>query len=185
MPEAFRPQCPVAPAKRERHRRHRLGGDQGGRAAGSGDGDPVGEDLEAGCREKARPVRRHGHRRILDLRPAGPSSARRAAGAGFPAGGGPVCGNRADGAARVERGPGSGSAWGLDARGALRLQDPQTGDWYPTLAEHDRQFLARGRQLDAKDRQLDAKDQQLDEKDQQIKELKALLARYQKPRDPS
>ena len=33
------------------------------------------------------------------------------------------------------------TAWGLDARGALRLQDPQTGDWYPTLAEHDRQFL--------------------------------------------
>ena len=83
------------------------------------------------------------------------------------------------------------TAWGLDARGALRLQDPQTGDWYPTLAEHDRQFLARGRQLDEKNRQLATQDQQLDEKDQQlatqdqqIKELKALLARYQKPRDP-
>ena len=97
------------------------------------------------------------------------------------------------------------TSWGLDARGELRLRDPQTGDWYPTLAEHDRQFLARGQQLDAKDQQIAAqgqqlgekdrqivaqgqqlgeKDQQLDEKDQQIRELKAALARYQKPRDP-
>ncbi len=62
------------------------------------------------------------------------------------------------------------TAWGLDARGAGCLQDPQTGDGYPTLAKHDRQFRARGRQWD--------------EKDQRIKELEALLARYPKPRAP-
>ena len=68
------------------------------------------------------------------------------------------------------------TAWGLDARDELRLLDPQTGGWYPTLAEQDRQFIARGRQLAAQG-------QQLAEQDQQIRELKATLARYQKPRD--
>ncbi len=83
------------------------------------------------------------------------------------------------------------TAWGLDAQAELRLLDPRTETWYPTLEEHDRQFTARGRQIEAQNRQLDAKDQQIEEqgqqlsaKDQQIEELKAALARYQKPREP-
>ena len=41
----------------------------------------------------------------------------------------------------------------------MRLLDPQTGEWYPTPAERNRQFEA---------------------KDQQIEELKALLAQSKK-----
>ena len=83
------------------------------------------------------------------------------------------------------------TAWGLDAQAELRLLDPRTKTWYPTLEEHDRQFAARGRQIEVQNRQLDAKDQQIEEqgqqlsaKDQQIEELKAALAHYQKPREP-
>ena len=115
------------------------------------------------------------------------------AGAGFPAGGryAEIASTAAPRSWNGVRDPGPlwrsevlQTAWGLDVRGELRLRDPQTGDWYPTLVEHDRQFLARGQQLDEKDQLLDEKEQQLDEKEQQIRELKALLARYQKPRDP-
>ena len=75
------------------------------------------------------------------------------------------------------------TAWGLDAQAELRLLDPRTETWYPTLEEHDRQFAARGRQIAEQGQQLDAKDQQIAEQGQQIAELKAALARYQKPRD--
>ena len=76
------------------------------------------------------------------------------------------------------------TAWGLDAQAELRLLDPRTETWYPTLEEHDRQFTARGRQIAAQNQQIVEQGQQLSAKDQQIVELKAALARYQKPRDP-
>ena len=89
------------------------------------------------------------------------------------------------------------AAWGLapsaflqkDRYLPLRLQDPRTGAWYPTIEEHDRQFRERKRQLDERRRQLNQQldaqgqrkrqlDQQLDAQGQQIDELKAVLARY-------
>ena len=76
------------------------------------------------------------------------------------------------------------TAWGLDAQAELRLLDPRTETWYPTLEEYDRQFAARGRQIEAQDRQIEEQGQQLSAQDQQLKELKAALARYQKPREP-
>ena len=43
------------------------------------------------------------------------------------------------------RSEGLQTARGLDARGALRLRDPQTGGGYPPLAEHDRSPVHRPR----------------------------------------
>ena len=70
------------------------------------------------------------------------------------------------------------AAWGLAAPaflGAdrylpLRLRDPRTGGWYPTIEEHDRLFGEQSRQLD--------------EQGQQIDNLKAVLARYREQFGP-
>ncbi len=93
-------------------------------AAGSGDGDPVGECLGAGRQGKARPVRGQGPRRMLDLRPAGPSSVRGAAGAG-------VSGRRGAGMrkSRRRRRRARGMGAGIRVRcGAARCCRPR-GDW--------------------------------------------------------
>ena len=87
------------------------------------------------------------------------------------------------------------TAWGIDRPqflnsdryAPLRLLDPQTGKWYPTTAEHnrqseekDRQIEEQDRQIEEQDRQIEEQDRQIEEKDQQIEELKALLAQYKK-----
>lgn len=77
------------------------------------------------------------------------------------------------GAARGCR-PRGGWMRGAHCACGIRRRAAGTRRW-PSMI--DRQFIARGQLLDEKDPQVAAQDQQ-------IKELKAILARYQKPRDP-